>query len=89
MRARSWPNTTHASGSVNASRSTGARAIARATPVIGDEFAFVFFGGFQLGPNALLRFYVLHVVGLPLTVGFLIAIHFWRIRKDGGITGPL
>src|SRR6266566_3319006 len=48
-----------------------------------------FFGGYQLGPNALLRFYVLHVVGLPLTVGFLIAIHFWRIRKDGGITGPL
>src|SRR6266851_5610740 len=45
--------------------------IARATPVIGDEFAFVAFGGFQLGPNALLRFYVLHVVGLPLTVGFL------------------
>src|SRR5438876_223372 len=63
--------------------------IARATPFIGDEFAFVAFGGFQLGPNALLRFYVLHVVGLPLIVGFLIAIHFWRIRKDGGITGPL
>ncbi|OLC11835.1 MAG: cytochrome B6 [Chloroflexi bacterium 13_1_40CM_68_15] len=63
--------------------------IARATPVIGDEFAFVFFGGFQLGPNALLRFYVFHVVGFPLIVGFLIAIHFWRIRKDGGITGPL
>src|SRR5438034_449393 len=61
----------------------------RPTPAIGDEFAFVLFGGFQLGPNALLRFYVLHVVGLPLTVGFLIAIHFWRIRKDGGITGPL
>src|SRR5206468_7598393 len=32
---------------------------------------------------------VLHVVGLPLATGFLIAIHFWRIRKDGGITGPL
>jgi len=63
--------------------------IARASPFIGDEFAFVLFGGYQLGPNALLRWYVLHVVGLPLTVGFLIAIHFWRIRKDGGITGPL
>src|SRR5437667_4054277 len=63
--------------------------IARATPFIGDEFSFVLLGGYQLGPNALLRFYVLHVVGLPLVVGFLIAIHFWRIRKDGGITGPL
>jgi hypothetical protein len=26
---------------------------------------------------------------LPLATGFLIAIHFWRIRKDGGISGPL
>ena len=63
--------------------------ITRASPFVGDELAFIVFGGFQLGPNALLRFYVLHVVGLPLATGFLIAIHFWRIRKDGGITGPL
>jgi len=63
--------------------------IAQAAPIIGNEFAFVLFGGYQLGANALLRFYVLHVVALPLTAGFLIAIHFWRIRKDGGITGPL
>ena len=32
---------------------------------------------------------VAHVVLLPLITGFLIAIHFWRIRKDGGISGPL
>ncbi len=51
--------------------------------------SFLLFGGYQLGPNALLRFYVLHVVALPLATGFLIAIHFWRIRKDGGISGPL
>jgi quinol-cytochrome oxidoreductase complex cytochrome b subunit len=63
--------------------------IAQAAPLIGNEFAFVLFGGYQLGANALLRFYVLHVVALPLTTAFLIAIHFWRIRKDGGISGPL
>jgi quinol-cytochrome oxidoreductase complex cytochrome b subunit len=63
--------------------------IAQATPFVGDEVSFVLFGGYQLGANALLRFYVLHVVALPLTAGFLIAIHFWRIRKDGGISGPL
>jgi quinol-cytochrome oxidoreductase complex cytochrome b subunit len=63
--------------------------IARATPAVGDEVSFLIFGGYQLGPNALLRFYVLHVVALPLATGFLIAIHFWRIRKDGGISGPL
>ena len=35
--------------------------------------------------NALLRFYVLHCVILPLAAMFFIAIHFWRIRKDGGL----
>src|SRR3989337_2938121 len=60
----------------------------QAPTVIGNEVAFLLFGGFELGPNALLRFYVLHVVALPLITAFLIAIHFWRIRKDGGISGP-
>jgi quinol-cytochrome oxidoreductase complex cytochrome b subunit len=63
--------------------------IAAATPFIGNEVSFLLFGGYELGPNALLRWYVLHVVGLPVTAGFLMAIHFWRIRKDGGISGPL
>ena len=35
--------------------------------------------------NALLRFYVLHCVILPLAAILFIAVHFWRIRKDGGI----
>ena len=39
--------------------------------------------------NALLRFYVLHCVFVPVIATVLIAIHFWRIRKDGGISGPL
>ena len=43
----------------------------------------------RVGEGALLRFYVLHCVGLPLVAGFLMAIHFWRIRRDGGISGPL
>jgi quinol---cytochrome c reductase cytochrome b subunit, bacillus type len=63
--------------------------IAAATPFIGNEVSYLLFGGYELGPNALLRFYVLHVVGFPVLAGFLMAIHFWRIRKDGGISGPL
>ena len=35
------------------------------------------------------RFYVWHCVALPLVAGLLCAIHFWRVRKDGGISGPL
>ena len=39
--------------------------------------------------TTLIRFYTLHVIFLPLVAAFLMAVHFWRIRKDGGISGPL
>jgi quinol-cytochrome oxidoreductase complex cytochrome b subunit len=42
-----------------------------------------------VGQEALLRFYVLHVVVLPLVVTLLVAVHFWRIRKDGGLSRPV
>jgi hypothetical protein len=32
---------------------------------------------------------VLHCVAIPVVAGFLMAVHFWRVRKDGGISGPL
>lgn len=38
--------------------------------------------------GTLLQFYVLHSVLLPLGAGVLCAVHFWRVRKDGGISGP-
>ncbi|GAB4226612.1 MAG: cytochrome bc complex cytochrome b subunit [Chlamydiales bacterium] len=41
-----------------------------------------------VGQDALIRFYVLHVALLPLVTGTLIGVHFWRIRKDGGIARP-
>ena len=43
----------------------------------------------EVGQNTLLRFYVLHVIVLPLIAAVFLAVHFWRIRKDGGISGPL
>jgi quinol-cytochrome oxidoreductase complex cytochrome b subunit len=46
-------------------------------------------GADEVGHEALLRFYVLHCVVLPFVAGGLMAIHFWRVRKDGGISGPL
>lgn len=58
------------------------------TLFIGDMIKYVFLGGTVVGQNALLRNYVLHVMVLPLVMGILIAIHFWRIRKDGGLTRP-
>ena len=55
----------------------------------GDDARFGLLAGTFVGPNALLRFYVLHCVFIPVVATILIAVHFWRIRKDGGISGPL
>jgi hypothetical protein len=41
-----------------------------------------------VGEEALIRFYLLHVMILPLLLLILLAVHFWRIRKDGGLTRP-
>jgi quinol-cytochrome oxidoreductase complex cytochrome b subunit len=45
-------------------------------------------GSDTVGEEALIRFYLLHVMILPLVAAMLMAVHFWRIRKDGGLTKP-
>ena len=59
------------------------------TPVFGQEVRFVLLGGAEIGSDTLLRWYVLHVLFLPCVIVIFMAIHFWRVRKDGGISGPL
>ncbi len=55
----------------------------------GSDARFALLGQRFVGEMTLLRFYVLHCIALPLAAALLIAIHFWRVRKDGGISGPL
>jgi quinol-cytochrome oxidoreductase complex cytochrome b subunit len=55
-------------------------------PFVGQPTRFLLLGGHLIGENALLRFFVLHCVILPLAAIILIAVHFWRIQKDGGLT---
>jgi quinol-cytochrome oxidoreductase complex cytochrome b subunit len=62
--------------------------ILSAMPLIGPRVRFVSLGGNLVGENALLRFYVLHCVVLPLIAVLLVAVHFWRVQKDGGLTVP-
>jgi quinol-cytochrome oxidoreductase complex cytochrome b subunit len=59
--------------------------ISSAVPLVGSKIHFLLLGGNQVNANALLRFYVLHCVILPLAAILFIAVHFWRIRKDGGL----
>jgi quinol-cytochrome oxidoreductase complex cytochrome b subunit len=59
------------------------------SPLVATQVKFVLLGGVEVGPNTLLRWYVLHVLALPFVLVIFLAVHFWRIRKDGGISGPL
>ncbi len=59
--------------------------IARYVPLIGKKLSFLLLGGNNIGEYTLVRFYVLHCVILPAFMVMLIALHFWRIRKDGGL----
>ena len=63
--------------------------MAGAVPVFGQEIRFLLLGGNAIGENTLIRFYVLHCVVLPLAIVVLMGVHFWRVRKDGGLAKPL
>ena len=54
----------------------------------GADAKFALLGGRFLGEATLLRFYVLHCIGVPFIVMIFMIVHFWRVRKDGGISGP-
>ena len=76
--------------------------MARATPLLGHEgplgpelgmtafndVRFALLGGSIVDSNALLRAYIWHCIAIPLIAGIFMAVHFWRVRKDGGISGP-
>jgi cytochrome b6 len=76
--------------------------MARATPLLGSEgpfgpqlgmtpyndVRFGLLGGSIVDSNALLRAYIWHCVAIPLIATVFMVVHFWRVRKDGGISGP-
>lgn len=59
--------------------------IAGYTPLIGPQMRFILLGGFEVGQNALIRFYTLHIMVIPLLMAGVVSIHIWRVRKDGGL----
>lgn len=57
--------------------------IAGYVPMMGDSARRILLGGPDVGGEALLRFYVLHIYVLPALVVLLLSVHIWRVRKDG------
>jgi quinol-cytochrome oxidoreductase complex cytochrome b subunit len=52
-------------------------------PLLGQTLRDLLLGGAQIGQATLLRFYALHVFVLPAALTVLLALHIWRVRKDG------
>ena len=62
--------------------------IAGYAPLVGEQMRMFLLGSKEVGSEALIRFYALHIAVLPLALTILISVHFWRIRKDGGLSAP-
>jgi cytochrome b6 len=76
--------------------------MARATPLLGNQgpFAhligitpyndvrFALLGGSIVDSSALLRAYIWHCIAIPIIISVFFGVHFWRVRKDGGVSGP-
>ncbi len=57
-------------------------------PLAGEFLNRLLLGGPEVGPATLLNFYALHISFIPIMVVILMSYHFWRVRKDGGLTIP-
>ncbi len=55
---------------------------------VGSFLKKLLIGDVSVSQPALSRFFALHVIFLPVTLVILTAVHFWRIRKDGGLSRP-
>ncbi len=57
-------------------------------PFVGAKIQDWIRGGTEIGPATLSNFYAIHTAILPGCVIILMAFHFWRVRKAGGLVMP-
>ncbi len=55
---------------------------------IGNIQKELLLGASTVGQEALVRFYLFHVMLLPAVFLPILGVHMWRIRKDGGMARP-
>jgi quinol-cytochrome oxidoreductase complex cytochrome b subunit len=57
-------------------------------PLVGTAVSNFLLGGPEVGQTTLRNFYAIHVAVLPAIMILAMSYHFWRVRKDGGISQP-
>ena len=55
-------------------------------PLVGEWLSRFLMGGSVIGQGTLRNFYAIHVAALPVLLVVLVSYHFWKIRKNGGIS---
>jgi quinol-cytochrome oxidoreductase complex cytochrome b subunit len=63
-------------------------SMAEAAPLIGNQVNLLLRGSPDIAANGLLRFYLLHVVLLPLAAILVISIHYYKVSREHGISLP-
>jgi quinol-cytochrome oxidoreductase complex cytochrome b subunit len=63
-------------------------SMAEATPVIGQQVNLLVRGAPELGANGLLRFYLLHVLGLPIFLFIFTGVHYYKVIIHGHSLPP-
>ena len=57
-------------------------------PFVGNQLQEIIRGGNEIGPATLSIFFAIHTAVVPVGLIILMAFHFWRIRKTGGLVIP-
>lgn len=57
-------------------------------PWLGPALQQTIRGGVDIGPATLRNFFALHTAVVPMLLIVLMAFHFWRVRKSGGLVIP-
>ncbi len=63
-------------------------SIVNYVPLVGGFISRTLLGGPEVSAATLLNFYSLHISFIPISIVMLISLHFWHVRKDGGLTLP-
>ena len=67
---------------------TVSTSILQYIPLIGNSLREFVIAGTEVNADTLLIFYNLHSAVLPILILLLMAYHFWRVRKAGGVIVP-
>jgi len=63
-------------------------SMAEAAPLVGNQLNLLLRGAPDIAADGLLRFYLIHVVLLPLAAVLVISIHYYKVSREHGISLP-